>query len=335
MASEKPHDGPPHRDRERPAEVAVPRKVPAPRTPSPGRAARSPASSPTTTTDCQMPGATSAIASSFGHSSPDAGVGARAPRAASGRGICTRASRPARSCVQAAVRLVVISRPWRRTSARSRSVISAASAATAGVVDPARPGDVDRELADDPARAARQQHDPVAEAHRLTHVVGDEDDGQIALEPDPFELVVQHVAGHGVERTERLVHRAGRRRPGRGPGPGRRAGASRPTARGDACRRTLRDARSEQLGDARPLLPGSARGRTPLSRSARSMLLAHGEPREQGGAPGTSARCAGLRRRRLPRSIRSRPARRLRQRALAATRGSEQADELADRRSRD
>ena len=48
--------------------------------------------------------------------------------------------------------------------------------------------------------------DPVAEAHRLAHVVGDEDHREAGLAPEPLELVVQHVAGHGVERAERLVH---------------------------------------------------------------------------------------------------------------------------------
>src|SRR6266511_3113385 len=62
------------------------------------------------------------------------------------------------------------------------------------------------ELLDHPARTAAEQDDPVAEADRLAHVVGDEQDGQVLLPPDPFELVVQDVASHRVERAERLVH---------------------------------------------------------------------------------------------------------------------------------
>ncbi len=75
-----------------------------------------------------------------------------------------------------------------------------------GRVDAAGPVDVDRELVDHPAGPARQQHDAVAEADRLADVVGDEQHGEAALAPDPLELVVEQVAGHGVERAEGLVH---------------------------------------------------------------------------------------------------------------------------------
>ena len=59
---------------------------------------------------------------------------------------------------------------------------------------------------DDAAGAARQQHDPVAEADGLAHVVGDEHDREAGLLPQPLELVVEEVAGHGVEGAEGLVH---------------------------------------------------------------------------------------------------------------------------------
>ena len=42
-------------------------------------------------------------------------------------------------------------------------------------VEAARSLDVDRVLLDDAAGSARQQDHPVAEAHRLAHVVGHED----------------------------------------------------------------------------------------------------------------------------------------------------------------
>ena len=64
----------------------------------------------------------------------------------------------------------------------------------------------DGELVHHPTGPAREQHHPVAESHRLAHVVGHEHDGEVGLAPEPFELVVEHVAGHRVERTERLVH---------------------------------------------------------------------------------------------------------------------------------
>src|SRR5699024_9568541 len=65
---------------------------------------------------------------------------------------------------------------------------------------------VDGELLDDPAWPVGQQHDPVAQAHGLTHVSGVEEDRQPFLPPDPFQLVVEDVAGHGIECAEWFVH---------------------------------------------------------------------------------------------------------------------------------
>ncbi len=73
-------------------------------------------------------------------------------------------------------------------------------------VEAPRPLDVDRVLLDDPAGPAGEEDHAVAEAHRLAHVVGHEHHAQARLTPQPLELVVEHVAGHGVERAERLVH---------------------------------------------------------------------------------------------------------------------------------
>ena len=87
---------------------------------------------------------------------------------------------------------------------------SAASAATSGESILRGRGTSTRELVDDPAGPAGQQHDPVGEAGGLPDVVGDEQDGQLALGPDPLQLVVEHVAGHRVERAERLVHQQDR-----------------------------------------------------------------------------------------------------------------------------
>src|SRR5699024_9265765 len=75
-----------------------------------------------------------------------------------------------------------------------------------GRIDTPGPLSVDGELLDDSAGAAGQQHDPVAQAHGLTHVVGDEEDRQPFLPPDPLQLVVEDVAGHGIECAEGLVH---------------------------------------------------------------------------------------------------------------------------------
>ena len=61
-------------------------------------------------------------------------------------------------------------------------------------------------LLGDPAGPAGEQHHPVAEADRLADVVGDEQHGEPGARPERLELVVEQVAGHRVERAERLVH---------------------------------------------------------------------------------------------------------------------------------
>ena len=67
------------------------------------------------------------------------------------------------------------------------------------------------------SRPRRHQHDAVAQADRLAHVVRHEDDGLSGRAPDLGQLDVQDVARLRVERGERLVHeqhaRIGRQRP--------------------------------------------------------------------------------------------------------------------------
>src|SRR6478672_2215799 len=75
-----------------------------------------------------------------------------------------------------------------------------------GRVDPSRAADRVLELVDDPARAAAEHDHPVAEPDRLAHVVRDEQHRKPAFGADPVQLVVEQVAGHRVERAERLVH---------------------------------------------------------------------------------------------------------------------------------
>src|SRR4051812_47023809 len=62
-----------------------------------------------------------------------------------------------------------------------------------------------KHLSDAP-RSRRHEHDAVAEADGLAHVVGDEHDGLAALLPDALEVVVKLAAGERVERRERLIH---------------------------------------------------------------------------------------------------------------------------------
>ena len=51
-----------------------------------------------------------------------------------------------------------------------------------------------------------EQHHPVGQTGGLPDVVGDEQDREVPLAPEPFGLVVEQVAGHGVEGAEGLVH---------------------------------------------------------------------------------------------------------------------------------
>ena len=74
---------------------------------------------------------------------------------------------------------------------------------------------------DDVADAAgprRHHHDPVGEEHRLGDRVGDEDHGGAGLGADPHQLGLHALAGHLVERAERLVHQQQPRPLGERPG---------------------------------------------------------------------------------------------------------------------
>ena len=72
------------------------------------------------------------------------------------------------------------------------------------------------ELGDD--RLLAQDRDAVAHLDRLVDVVGDEDDGLADVLLQAQELVLQLLAGDGVDRPERLVHEHHRRVGREGPG---------------------------------------------------------------------------------------------------------------------
>ena len=216
------------------------------------------------------------------------------------------------------------SRRPRSTSSRSWSVIVAASVATSGESMRRGRGIVDVVDGGDPARPAREQHDAVAEAHRFAHVVRHEDDGLAGRRPQRFELVVQAVAGHRVERAERLVHqqhvgvlreRAGER--------GALAHAARELVR-PALGEVAEVHHLEQLLRARPAL--GARHARELQRELD--VAAHGEPREERGLLEHQAGALGAHVDAARRGL-VEAGDEVEQRALAAARRAEQAHELA------
>jgi hypothetical protein len=66
--------------------------------------------------------------------------------------------------------------------------------------------------------ALGQDGDPVAHAHRLFDVMGNEHDRLAHLPLQPQELALQPVPGDGVDGPERFVHEQHRRVGGQGPG---------------------------------------------------------------------------------------------------------------------
>src|SRR5690349_1601051 len=136
----------------------------------------------------------------------------------------------------------------------------------------------DLEVLDDPARAAAQQHHPVAEADGLAHVVGDEEHGQLLLAPDPLELVVQDVAGHRVQGAERLVHQQDVGVLGQGAG----EGDALAHAAGELVRALVAEAPEtddlEQLLGALPALGAGDAGQA----QRQFHVAGDGQPREQG-----------------------------------------------------
>src|SRR5208282_81598 len=58
----------------------------------------------------------------------------------------------------------------------------------------------------DARRAAREHHHAVGECYRLLEIVGDEEDGLLALLPQAEQLVLHDLARLHVERGEGLVH---------------------------------------------------------------------------------------------------------------------------------
>jgi hypothetical protein len=87
----------------------------------------------------------------------------------------------------------------------------------AGVLVPG-PRKVDVDHVRDPTWPGAHDHDPRREEDRLGDGVGDEQDRRARLLPDPEDLAVHPLAGHLVERAERLVHQEDRWRERQGAG---------------------------------------------------------------------------------------------------------------------
>ena len=163
-----------------------------------------------------------------------------------------------------------------------------------------------------------------AEAGRLPHVVGDEQDRRAGLPPDPLQLVVHDVAGHGVQRAEGLVHEQHVGLLGQRPGQGDPLAHAARELVGLLVDEAVQAHQLEELDD--PWSCAASRG-TPRRRSGKLDVLAHGQPREQRRLlehEGGLAAEDDLAGRRLVEA-----GHQVEQGGLAATRRSDQADELA------
>ena len=75
----------------------------------------------------------------------------------------------------------------------------------------AGPRQLDRDVKAHPAGMGHEPDHPVAKIDGLLEVVRDEEDGGACRARDVEDLVLQSLAGHGVERAEGLVHHQRRR----------------------------------------------------------------------------------------------------------------------------
>src|SRR6478735_7640466 len=191
-----------------------------------------------------------------------------------------------------------------------------------GGLDPAGAVEVHGVLLHDPAGPAGQQHHAVTEPHGLADVVGHEEHGQAPLAPDRLELVVQQVAGHRIERAERLVHQQDGRLGGQGAGD-RNALAH---ATGQLVRAPVGEVRQVHGGEVVPRLGLALLAADPPEPQRRRDVVERRQPREQRGLlehqrgvpVGGDGTGAGL----------VQPADDVEQGRLAAPGGADEADEL-------
>ena len=132
----------------------------------------------------------------------------------------------------------------------------------------------------DPPRARRHHDHAVGQEHRLGDRVRDEHDRRARLRADPQQLGLHPLAGHLVQRAERLVHQQQRRAARRARGRSPPAAACRPRAGSGGARRS-RPARPARAARA----PARAAAPCPRPCSAERQLdvALHGPPLEQPG----------------------------------------------------
>ena len=262
---------------------------------------------------------------------PHARAAAGAARGVGGRGL-ERVE--ARAPIAGGILRRCVHWPCRRISSRSSSVICRTLRDTAGDLDAARRGrstGTPRPRGRAATTAARRGR-PSRTASRTLWVTNST--VSPAARPDRLELVVQHVARHRVERARRARPSAARRPPARARARSRRAGACRRRARAAAGSREALE--MHELAAARAASRRrSLRGDAAEAQRQLDVALHRSATGSSAGSWNISAT------RRPPTSIVPRvdlvqADDQVEQRALAAARGAEQADELArrDRRAR-
>ena len=237
------------------------------------------------------------------------------PSAAMGTSSASRPDVSARSSTAMATHLVLETVGDRSAPARRprRSRGGAVARWLIGYSSTMRPGRLDNRITRSPRRTASR----TLWVTKITVEPG--------LAPEPLELVVQHVAGHRVERAERLVHEEHVGLLGERTGRARPAGACRRRARGGASRRTTSGSRGR--GGRRPSGVARARGILRIFRGSSTLprAVSHGNSADSwnmsvvrfvAGVDGAAARAVEA-------------GDEVEQRALAAAGRAEQADELA------
>src|SRR5581483_2663257 len=162
------------------------------------------------TRNCQMPTiATNAM--SAGSSGPPSAPRARGCAGGSSASF-TVAGKSIADVLPAPITRPPARRPWRLERARGAAEkLPARTRVVAELrriqhADRARPRQIDIHDSRDRRRPLREHHDAVGQENGLRYAVRHEDHRLAPRFPQALQLYVHALAGHGVERTERLVH---------------------------------------------------------------------------------------------------------------------------------